>query len=81
MEAIQNMGAFHRLLKLTAARTGQLLNTQSLASDARVSDKTAKYGLSVLATCYLIHFVRPHFANFGNRLTKRPKIFMTDGLG
>ncbi len=32
----------------------------------------------MLATCYLIHFVRPHFANFGNRLTKSPKIFVTD---
>lgn len=78
LAAIQDLGAFQRFLKLTAARTGQLLNMQSLASDAGVSDKTAKHWLSILETCYLIHFVRPHFANFGKRLTKSPKIYMTD---
>ena len=78
LTAIQDLGAFQRFLKLTAARTGQLLNMQSLASDAGVSDKTAKQWLSILETCYLIHFVRPHFANFGKRLTKSPKIYMTD---
>jgi predicted AAA+ superfamily ATPase len=76
--AIQDLGAFQRFLKLTAARTGQLLNMQSLASDAGISDKTAKHWLSILETCYLIHFVRPHFANFGKRLTKSPKIYVTD---
>jgi uncharacterized protein len=78
LAAIQDLGAFQRFLKLTAARTGQLLNMQSLASDAGVSDKTAKHWLSILETCYLVHFVRPHFANFGKRLTKSPKIYMTD---
>lgn len=76
--AIQDLGAFQRFLKLTAGRTGQVLNMQSLASDAGVSDKTAKQWLSILETCYLIHFVRPHFANFGKRLTKSPKLYMTD---
>jgi predicted AAA+ superfamily ATPase len=78
LAAIQDLGAFQRFLKLTAARTGQLLNMQSLASDAGVSDKTVKHWLSILETCYLIHYVRPHFANFGKRLTKSPKLYMTD---
>jgi hypothetical protein len=43
-----------------------------------VSDKTAKHWLSILETCYLVHFVRPHFANFGKRLTKSPKLYVTD---
>lgn len=76
--AIADLGAFQRLLKLTAARSGQLLNMQSLASDVGVSDKTVRHWLSILETCYLIHFVRPHFANFGKRLTKSPKLYMTD---
>lgn len=78
LAAIQDLSAFQRFLKLTAARTGQLLNMQSLASDAGVSDKTAKHWLSILETCYLVHFVRPHFANFGKRLTKSPKLYVTD---
>lgn len=76
--AIADLGAFQRFLKLTATRTGQLLNMQSLASDTGISDKTVKHWLSILETCYLIHFVRPHFANFGKRLTKSPKLYMTD---
>ena len=78
LSAIQDLSAFQRFLKLTASRTGQLLNMQSLASDAGISDKTAKHWLSILETCYLIHYVRPHFANFGKRLVKQPKLYMTD---
>ena len=78
LAAIQDLGAFQRLLKLIAARTGQLLNIQSLASDTGVSDKTAKHWLSILETCYLIHFVRPHLVKFGKRLIKMPKVYMTD---
>ena len=78
LAAIQDLSAFQRFLKLVAARTGQLLNMQSLANDAGISDKTVKHWLSILETCYLIHYVRPHFANFGKRLTKMPKLYMTD---
>lgn len=78
LAAIRDLSAFQRFLKLTAARTGQLLNMQSLASDTGVSDKTLKHWLSILETCYLIHFVRPHLANFGKRLVKMPKLYMTD---
>jgi uncharacterized protein len=78
LAAIQDLGAFQRFLKLTAARTGQLLNHQSLANDTGVSDKTVKHWLSILETCYLVHFVRPHLASFGKRLIKMPKLYMTD---
>ena len=78
LAAIQDLGAFQRFLRLTAARTGQLLNMQSLGSDAGVSDKTVKHWLSILQTCYLIHFVRPHVASFGKRLVKMPKLYLTD---
>lgn len=76
--AIQDLSAFQRFLRLTASRTGQLLNLQSLASDTGVSDKTIKHWLAVLETCYLVHYVRPHVANFGKRLIKMPKLYMTD---
>ena len=78
LAAIQDLGAFQRFLQLTAGRSGQQLNMQSLGSDAGVADKTVKHWLSILETCYLIHYVRPHFANFGKRLTKAPKLYMTD---
>ena len=78
LAAIQDLGAFQRFLKLVAGRTGQLLNMQALGNDAGVSDKTVKHWLSILETCYLIHYVRPHSAHFGKRLIKMPKLYMTD---
>ena len=51
LAAIQDLGAFQRFHKLTAARTGQILNFQSLSSDVGVSDKTIKHWLSILETC------------------------------
>jgi uncharacterized protein len=78
LAAIQDLGAFQRFLKLVAGRTGQLLNMQALGSDAGVSDKTVKHWLSILEACYLIHYLRPHSANFGKRLVKSPKLYMTD---
>ena len=78
LAAIQDLSAFQRFLELTAARTGQLLNMQSLGSDAGVADKTVKYWLSILETCYLTHYVRPYIANFGKRLVKAPRLYMTD---
>lgn len=78
LAAIQDLGAFQRFLALVAARTGQLLNMQSLGNDVGVSDKTVKHWLSVLEACYLIHYLRPHSAHFGKRLIKMPKLYMTD---
>lgn len=78
LSAIQDLGAFQRLLRLVAARTGQLLNIASLASDVGVSQSTARHWLSILETCYLIHLVRPHSRNFGKRLVKTPKVYCTD---
>ncbi len=78
LAAIQDLSAFQRFLKLVAARTGQLLNMQALGGDAGINDKTVKSWLSILETCYLIHYVRPHLASFGKRLIKMPKIYMTD---
>ncbi len=78
LAAIADLSAFQRFLCLVAARTGQLLNVQNLASDTGVSDKTAKHWLTILEACYLIHYLRPHFSNFGKRMVKQAKIYMTD---
>ena len=78
LSAIQDLNAFQRFLRLTAVRTGQLLNTASLASDSGVSEYTTRHWLSILETCYLIHYVRPHLSNFGKRLIKMPKLYFHD---
>ncbi len=78
LRAIEDLNAFQRFLRLTAVRTGQLLNSASLANDSGVAERTARNWLSILETCYLIHYVRPHLSNFGKRLIKMPKLYFHD---
>ena len=44
-EAVRTLALSSRITQSPAARTGQLLNMQALASDAGVSDKTVKHWL------------------------------------
>lgn len=78
LSAIQDLTAFQRFLRFTAARTGQLLNVANLAADAGIAERTARNWLTILETCYLIHFVRPHLRDFGKRLVKMPKLYFHD---
>lgn len=78
---ISNIGdaeTFQRFLGLCAARTGQLLNITSLASDCGVTPLTIKKWLSILESSFIIKLLRPHFKNFNKRLIKTPKLYFTD---
>ena len=64
------------LLRVLAARSGQLLNLADV--DLGVALNTVKAWLSVLeATCQVL-LLRPYYANIGKRLVKTPKVYFTD---
>lgn len=75
---VQDLGAFHRFLKLCAGLTGQLLNLSSLASDCGITHNTAKAWISVLEASYIVHLLPPHHRNFNKRLVKTPKLYFLD---
>ncbi|MGB0885314.1 MAG: ATP-binding protein [Chitinophagales bacterium] len=75
---IENLNAFSNFMKLCAGRTGQLLNIQSLATDAGISPNTAKSWLSVLEASYVIYLFQPHYKNFNKRIVKSPKLYFYD---
>lgn len=75
---VQNLPTFQRFLRLTAARTGQLLNLSALAGETGISQGTAKAWLAVLESSYLVHLLPPYHRNFGKRLVKTPKLYFTD---
>jgi predicted AAA+ superfamily ATPase len=75
---VQDLESFQRFVRLCAGRSGQLLNLQSLATDAGVTHNTAKAWLSVLEASYVLFLLRPHHMNFNKRLTKSPKLFFHD---
>jgi predicted AAA+ superfamily ATPase len=75
---VQDLALFQRFVVLCAARAGQLLNIDALASDAGISRPTANGWLSVLEASHVIVIVRPWFANIGKRLVKTPKLYFCD---
>jgi len=69
---------FENFVKLCALRTGQLVNYESLASDAGVAPGTVKQWLSILEDSFLIKIVPPYFSNRNKRLVKTPKLYFLD---
>ena len=78
LTAVRDLITFQRFLRLCAARTGQLLNLTSLAVDCGISQSTATAWLSILEASYIVFRLAPHFANFGKRLIKSPKLYFHD---
>ncbi|WP_126446635.1 ATP-binding protein [Sulfuricystis multivorans] len=75
---LRDLGAFHRFLRMCAARTGQLVNLSQLAADCGITHNTAKSWLSVLEASYLIFLLSPWHRNIGKRLVKTPKLYFLD---
>jgi predicted AAA+ superfamily ATPase len=69
---------FEIFVKLCALRSGQLINYESLASDAGISPSTAKQWLSILEDSFLIKIVPPYSSNRNKRLVKTPKLYFLD---
>jgi len=75
---VRDLSAFQRFVKMCAARTGQILNLSSLASDCGITHNTAASWISVMEASYLIYLLRPHHRNFNKRLIKAPKLYFLD---
>ncbi len=75
---VGDLNTFDRFVRLCAGRVGQLINYDSLASDAGISQPTAKSWLSVLQTSYICFLLEPHYRNFNKRIIKSPKLYFMD---
>lgn len=81
VRTISNIGdltTFQRFVELCAGRTAQLLNYSALASDAGVSQPTAKAWLSVLETSFIAFRLPAFHSNLRKRLVKMPKLHFYD---
>lgn len=81
VRALSNIGdlvTFQRFVELCAGRTGQLLNYSALASDAGVSQPTAKAWLSVLEASFVVFRLPAFHSNRRKRLIKMPKLHFHD---
>ena len=75
---VHDLLQFQRFVGLCAARTGQILNIASLASDCGIAQGTARSWLSVLQASYIVTLLAPHHENLGKRLIKSPKLYFLD---
>lgn len=78
IKKIDDLKQFSGFLRLVAGRVGQILNLNSLATDAGISPNTVKAWLSVLEASYIIYYLPPCHKNFNKRITKSPKLYFTD---
>jgi len=75
---VGDLVTFQRFVELCAGRTGQLLNLSALASDAGISQPTAKAWLSVLETSFIVFRLPALHASIRKRLVKMPKLHFYD---
>ena len=78
---VKNIGdlqQFQRFVALLAGRVGQVLNFQALASDAGISQPTAKSWFSLLEASFLVFRMRPFLTNFRKQIVKSPKVYFWD---
>lgn len=75
---VGNLLTFQRFITLCAARSGQLLNLNSLGADCGISQPTARQWLTVLQASHLVALLPPYHRNFGKRLVKAPKLYFLD---
>lgn len=75
---IENLNSFTNFLRLCAGRAGQIINLNSIATDAGISPNTAKSWLSILEASYIIYFLQPYYNNFNKRIIKSPKLYFYD---
>ena len=78
---VADLRSFERFMRLAAARTGQELNLTALASDAGITQQTARRWLAALEIGYLATTLPPYHVSYRKRLRKRPRLhFLDTGL-
>lgn len=75
---IRDLMVFRRFIALLATRHGQVLNRSDIAAPLGVSVPTITQWLHILEITNQVMLVPPYFTNYGKRLIKSPKVYLTD---
>jgi uncharacterized protein len=78
LASVEQSTELSALLRLIAARSGQLLNLEELARDARLSPTTARRYMRLLESAYVIKTVPGWATSKTTRSIRAPKIFIAD---
>ncbi|MCK9536326.1 MAG: ATP-binding protein [Bacilli bacterium] len=75
---IKDQILFMNFLTALAARTGEMLNYENIASEVGVSSPTIKNWISVLETSGIIYLLQPYTPSVLKRAIKTPKLYFRD---
>lgn len=75
---VGKLNEFYDFLVYMAARTGQELKYDEIASAIGISAPTAKAWVAILERSGVIFILRPYYANITKRLVKTPKCYFMD---
>ena len=75
---VRQLSTFRRFMRLCAGRIGQLLNLNSLASDAGIRQSTAQEWFGILEASFITHRLEPYWSNLRKRLVKTSKLYFYD---
>ena len=75
---VGKLNEFYDFLVFMAARTGQELKYEEIASAVGVSAPTAKSWVTILERSGIIFILRPYYSNITKRLVKTPKFYFMD---
>jgi hypothetical protein len=76
---VRDLMGFQRFPRLSAARTGQLLNLNALAGEAGIFHSTARTWMSVLKSSDFVYTPSYH-TNLGKRFVQTPRLYFHVGL-
>lgn len=75
---VGKLNEFYDFLVFMAARTGQELKYDEIASAVGVSAPTAKAWVTILERSGIIYILHPYYSNITKRLVKTPKVYFMD---
>ena len=75
---ISDKRSFTEVLRVLAARTGQMLNCNDIAKEVGISSNTVKKWISILESSGIIYLLPSWSKNVGQRAVKTPKLYFTD---
>lgn len=75
---LDDLGPFRKFQKLSALRSGRLLNYSELARDAGISVDTARRYIEYLNISYQVIMLQPYYRNITSSVIKTPKLYWLD---
>ncbi|MCL2859685.1 MAG: ATP-binding protein [Oscillospiraceae bacterium] len=69
---------FVKFMTALASRIGQMLNLNSIATEAGISVPTANKWLSILVSSNIVYLLEPYYNNIMKRAIKTPKLYFLD---